>query len=78
MGTRQWLKLNVPNINTFYTNSLPSRLFTLQESNGQVSHYFRWFPTILDGFYLVFMVLGEFQHGWAVEAGGRQDDGLSY
>jgi len=28
------------------------------------------FPTILDNFYLVLTVSGEFQHGWA---GGRQD-----
>ena len=63
--THQWLKLHLPNFYTFYTNSLPSRPSTVEESSCQVSHHFRWF------FYSVFAVSGVFQHGWVVgpEAG---------
>jgi len=65
--TRQWLKLHLPNFHTFYTNSLPSRPPTVEESSCQVSHYFREF------FYSMLTVSGVFQHGWVVGAGGGQD-----
>ena len=37
--TRQWLKLRLSNFHTFYTNSLPSRPSTVEESSCQVSHH---------------------------------------
>ena len=53
VGTRQWLKLQVPNFHTLYTNFLhvPSRVSTVEESIGYVSHHF----------YSVLTVSGEFQ-----------------
>ena len=51
--THQWLKLHLPNFHTFYTNWLPLRQSTVQESNSQVSHHF---------LNLVLKISGEFQY----------------
>jgi len=39
--TRQRLQLHLPNFHTLYTNSLPSKPSTVQESSCQISRHFR-------------------------------------
>ena len=58
-------------ISQFYTNSLPLRQSTVEESSSLVSHH-------SDCFYAVLTISGVFQHEWVVGAGGRRDNDFNF
>jgi len=58
-------------------NLLPTLVSYLQEHPLQ-KHQAAKSPAILDSFYPVLTVSGEFQHGWVMGAEGGQDGGFKF